>query len=170
MKLKDMILTSLLIAIGFVLHYIVPPIVGGMKPDFLLAMLFVALYIDHSPKNAIVAGILAGIFSALTTGFPGGQIANMCDKIVTAFVVMTMIKLFANVNSNISVLVTAFIGTVISGVVFLQTALLIVGNLPVAFPVLFTTVVIPAAIVNTIATFICYKVVFSTKNMVAHKA
>ncbi|MGB4287308.1 MAG: tryptophan transporter, partial [Tepidanaerobacteraceae bacterium] len=46
MKLKDMILTSLLIAIGLVLHYVVPPIVGGMKPDFLLAMLFVALYID----------------------------------------------------------------------------------------------------------------------------
>ncbi|MDD4570180.1 MAG: tryptophan transporter, partial [Tepidanaerobacteraceae bacterium] len=52
-----MILTSLLIAIGLVLHYVVPPIVGGMKPDFLLAMLFVALYIDHSPKNALVAGL-----------------------------------------------------------------------------------------------------------------
>ncbi|HHY71211.1 MAG TPA: tryptophan transporter [Thermoanaerobacterales bacterium] len=166
MKLKDMILTSLLIAIGLVLHYVVPPIVGGMKPDFLLAMLFVALYVDHSPKNALVAGILAGIFSALTTGFPGGQIANMCDKFVTAFVVMTMIKVFSNFNSNLSVLITAFVGTVISGVVFLQTALLVVGNLPVAFPVLFTTVVIPAALINTIATFICYKVVFSTRNMV----
>ena len=120
-----------------------PPIVGGMKPDFLLAMLFVALYIDNSPKNALVAGILAGIFSALTTGFPGGQVANMCDKIVTAFVVMLMIRVFDKFNSNFSVIITAFVGTVISGVVFLQTALLIVGNLPVAFPVLFTTVVIP---------------------------
>ena len=166
MKLKNMILTSLLIAIGLVLHYIVPPIVGGMKPDFLLAMLFVALYIDNSPKNALVAGILAGIFSALTTGFPGGQVANMCDKIVTAFVVMLMIRVFDKFNSNFSVIITAFVGTVISGVVFLQTALLIVGNLPVAFPVLFTTVVIPAALVNTIATFLCYKIVISTKNMV----
>lgn len=166
MKLKNMILTSLLIAIGLVLHYIVPPIVGGMKPDFLLAMLFVALYIDNSPKNALVAGILAGIFAALTTGFPGGQVANMCDKIVTAFVVMAMIKVFEKLNSNFSVIITAFVGTVVSGVVFLQTALLIVGNLPVAFPVLFTTVVIPAALVNTIATFLCYKIVISTKNMV----
>lgn len=170
MKLKDMILTSLLIAIGLVLHYIVPPIVGGMKPDFLLAMLFVALYINHRPKNALVAGLLAGIFSALTTGFPGGQIANMVDKFVTAFVVMAMIKVFSKFNSNLTVLFTAFVGTVLSGVIFLQTALFVVGSLPMAFPVLFTSVVIPAALVNTVATFICYKVVFSTRNMITHKA
>ena len=64
MKLKDMILTSLLIAIGLVLHYIV--LVGGMKPDFLQC--FVALYIDNSPRNALVAGLLLGYFP-LTTDF-----------------------------------------------------------------------------------------------------
>ncbi|HQA60448.1 MAG: tryptophan transporter [Tepidanaerobacteraceae bacterium] len=170
MKLKDMILTSLLIAIGLVLHYVVPPIVGGMKPDFLLAMLFVALYIDHSPKNALLAGLLAGTFSALTTGFPGGQVANMVDKFVTAFAVMAMIKAFQSFNSNLTVLFTAFVGTVISGVVFLQTALFVVGSLPMAFSVLFTSIVIPAALINTAVTFICYKVVFSTKSMITHKA
>ncbi|NLU10787.1 MAG: tryptophan transporter [Tepidanaerobacter acetatoxydans] len=170
MKLRDMILTSLLIAIGLVLHYIVPPIMGGMKPDFLLAMLFVALYIDDSPKNALLAGILAGIFSALTTSFPGGQIANMCDKIVTAFAVIAMIKVFSKLNQNVSVIITAIVGTIISGTVFLETALLIVGSLPVAFPVLFTTVVIPAAAVNTIATFVCYKVVASMQKSVLHRA
>jgi len=170
MKLKDMILTSLLIAIGLVLHYVVPPIVGGMKADFLLAMLFVALYIDHSPKNALLAGLLAGTFSALTTGFPGGQVANMVDKFVTAFAVMAMIKAFQSFNSNLTVLFTAFVGTVISGVVFLQTALFVVGSLPMAFSVLFTSIVIPAALINTAVTFICYKVVFSTKSMITHKA
>jgi len=170
MKLKDMVLTSLLIAIGLVLHYVVPPIVGGMKPDFMLAMLFVALYIDQSPKNALLAGLLAGIFSALTTGFPGGQIANMVDKFVTAFAVMAMIKAFSKFNSNLTVLFTAFVGTIISGVVFLQTALFVVGNLPTAFSVLFTSIVLPAAVINTIATFVCYKVVFSTRNMITHKA
>ena len=143
MKLKNMILTSLLTAIGLVLHQITPPIVGGMKPDFLLAMLFVALYIDHSSKNSFLAGILSGIFSALTTTFPGGQIANLCDKMVTAIVVMLLIKAFSRFNSNILVGITAFIGTIVSGTVFLGTALLIVGELPVAFPVLFTTVVLP---------------------------
>lgn len=170
MKLRNMILTSLLIAIGLVLHYIVPPIMGGMKPDFLLSMLFVALYIDSSPKNAVLAGLLAGIFSALTTGFPGGQIANMCDKMVTAFAVIAMIKALSRFNQNAAVIITAIVGTIISGTVFLGTALLIVGSLPLAFPVLFTTVVLPAAAVNTIATFICYKVIASMQNSVLHKA
>jgi hypothetical protein len=162
MKLKNMVLTALLMAMGLVLHQIVPPIVGGMKPDFLLAMLFMALYIDNSPKNALVAGLLAGIFSALTTGFPGGQIANMCDKMVTAFVVMAMIKATARMNRHISVPIVAFIGTIISGIVFLTTALMVVGSLPMAFPVLFTTIVLSAAAVNTVTTYIVYNVVFST--------
>jgi len=166
MKLKDMILTSLLIAIGLVLHQITPPIVGGMKPDFLVAMLFVALYIDHSAKNVFLAGLLSGIFSAITTTFPGGQIANLCDKMVTAIVVMLLIQFFSRFNSNLLVAVTAFIGTVVSGCVFLGVALLVVGELPVAFTALFTTTVIPAAIINTIVTFLCYKVVFSARNAI----
>ncbi|MGB4287828.1 MAG: tryptophan transporter, partial [Tepidanaerobacteraceae bacterium] len=116
------------------------------------------------------AGLLAGTFSALTTGFPGGQVANMVDKFVTAFAVMAMIKAFQSFNSNLTVLFTAFVGTVISGVVFLQTALFVVGSLPMAFSVLFTSIVIPAALINTAVTFICYKVVFSTKSMITHKA
>ncbi|MDI3534755.1 MAG: hypothetical protein PWQ82_1120 [Thermosediminibacterales bacterium] len=164
MKLKNMVLTSLLLAIGLILHQIVPPIVAGMKPDFLLAMLFVALYIDNTPKNAFLAGILAGIFSALTTGFPGGQIANPVDKMVTAFTVFFMIKAFSRLNTQLTVPVVAFIGTIISGTVFLGTALLVLGGkLPASFPVLFTTVVLPAAAVNTITTYICYNVVFSTR-------
>lgn len=161
MKLRKMILTALLMAIGLVLHQIVPPIVGGMKPDFLLAMLFIALYIDNSPKNALVAGLLAGIFSAMTTSFPGGQIANMCDKMVTAFAVLAMIKAFGRMNRHISVPITAAIGTVISGTVFLATALIVVGSLPMAFSLLFVTIVLPAAAVNTIATYAVFNVVFS---------
>jgi len=161
MKLEKMILTALLMAIGLVLHQIVPPIVGGMKPDFLLAMLFIALYIDSSPKNALLTGILAGIFSALTTGFPGGQIANMCDKMVTAFAVIAMIKVFGKMSHHLSVPIIAAIGTLISGTVFLATAIMVVGSLPMAFSVLFVTVVLPAAAVNTIATYIVFNIVFS---------
>lgn len=161
MKLKNMVITALLMAIGLVLHQIVPPIVGGMKPDFLLAMLFIALYINDSPKNALVAGLLAGLFSAMTTGFPGGQIANMCDKLVTSFAVMAMIKATAKFNKQISVPVVACLGTIISGTVFLATALVVVGSLPMAFPVLFVTVILPAVMVNSVTTYIVYNMVFS---------
>ena len=162
MKLKNMVLTALLMAIGFVLHQIVPPIVGGMKPDFLLAMLFIALFIDDSPKNALVAGLLAGIFSALTTGFPGGQMANLCDKLVTSFAVVALIKATAGFSKHFSVPLVACLGTMISGTVFLATALVVVGSLPVAFSVLFVTVVLPATLVNAVTTYIVYNMVFST--------
>lgn len=165
MKLKDMILTSLLLAIGLVLHHVIPPIVAGMKPDFLLAMLFVALYINNNPKNALLAGILAGIFSALTTGFPGGQIANLVDKLITSYTVFLLINIFSRVNAHLSVPVVAFIGTLVSGSVFLFTALKVVGSLPAPFSILFATVVLPAAVINTGATYICYNIVFSTKKV-----
>jgi hypothetical protein len=166
MKLKNMILTALLLAIGLVLHQIVPPIMGGMKPDFLLSMLFIALLIDNNPKNVFVAGLLSGIFSALSTGFPGGQIANMCDKIITAVIVYLMIKALDKLNPYFTVPVIAIVGTIISGTVFLGTALLVVGSLPLAFPVLFTTIVLPATVVNTIATCVIHKVVFTTRNAI----
>lgn len=161
-----MILTALLLAIGLVLHQIVPPIMGGMKPDFLLSMLFIALLIDNNPKNVFVAGLLSGIFSALSTGFPGGQIANMCDKIITAVIVYLMIKALDKLNPYFTVPVIAIVGTIISGTVFLGTALLVVGSLPLAFPVLFTTIVLPATVVNTIATCVIHKVVFTTRNAI----
>ncbi|WP_422446574.1 tryptophan transporter [Thermoanaerobacterium sp. DL9XJH110] len=165
MKLKDMILTALLMAIGLVLHQVVPPIVGGMKPNFLLAMLFVALFINNSPKNAFLAGVLGGTFAALTTTFPGGQIANFFEEIITAFVVSLLIKLMSKLSPHISVPVVGFLGTVESGTVFLTIALLVVGSLPVAFPVLFMTVVIPTAIINTFVTYVCYNIVFAARKV-----
>lgn len=165
MKLKDMVLTALLLSIGLILHQITPPIVGGMKPNFLLAMLFVALYINSSPKNAFLAGVIGGIFAALTTSFPGGQVANFFEEIITAFVVSFLIKLTAKISPHLSVPLVGFIGTVESGTVFLAIALLVVGSLPVAFPVLFVTIVIPAAVINTFVTYICYNVVFSARRV-----
>lgn len=36
----DMIITALLLAVGLVLHTITPPVFGGIKPDFCLAVCF----------------------------------------------------------------------------------------------------------------------------------
>ena len=166
MKLRNMIMTSLLIAVGFVLHHITPPIMGGMRPDFLLAMMFVALYLDDSPKNAFLAGALSGIFAALTTTFPGGQVGNIADKMVAAFAMILIIRAFSRFNPHFSVPAAAFIGTVISGVTFLSVALLVAGGLPMAFSALFITVVIPAAVVNVITTYVCYNVVFATRKAI----
>jgi hypothetical protein len=41
MKTKSLVLMSLLTAVGAALYLIIPPIAGGMKPDFMLTMMFI---------------------------------------------------------------------------------------------------------------------------------
>ncbi|HHY46923.1 MAG TPA: tryptophan transporter [Firmicutes bacterium] len=146
-------------AIGLVLHYVVPPIVLGMKPDLLLSMLFIVLLMESDPRLAMEAGIIGGILTALTTGFPGGQIPNLIDKIVTTLVMMGLIRVMRPaVGDKLLPAIVGVVGTILSGAVFLGSAALIVG-LPGPFKVLFTSVVLPAALVNTIALVILYPLV-----------
>lgn len=160
MNLRKLVLSSLLLAIGLILHQIVPAIFMGMKPDFLLSMMFIAIFLGDDYKLALIVGAAAGIFTALTTTFPGGQVANIVDKLVTCNVVFILYRLTKNkLNSQIQMAIIALLGTLVSGLVFLGTALLFFG-LPSPFSVLTLTVVVPAAIINTAASLILYNAVF----------
>jgi len=133
MNMKKNIVTALLIAIGYILHQIVPGAVGSMKFDIMLSMIFVALFINQDFKNTMVTAILGGIITAMTTTFPGGQLPNIIDKIVTCIAVYGMLKATEKLPySKIRIGVISFIGTVISGTVFLFSALVLAG-LPVPF-------------------------------------
>lgn len=159
MNLRKNILISLLLAIGYIMHQITPGTIGNMKFDLLLSFLFVALFISRDLKSAILAGLLAGFITAITTTFPGGQIANVVDKVVTSLAVYLMIKLSDKFKfKQISTGIISFIGTVISGTTFLFTALMLVG-LPAPFPVLFAGIVIPTAVTNIFVTLIVYNAV-----------
>lgn len=159
MNLRKNILISLLLAIGYIMHQITPGTIGNMKFDFLLAFLFVALLISRDLKSTILAGLLAGFITALTTTFPGGQIANVVDKIVSSFAVYLMIKVSDKVKfKQVSTGIIAFIGTIISGTVFLSTALVLVG-LPAPFTALFAGIVLPTAVTNIFVTLIVYNAV-----------
>ncbi|MBP7073345.1 MAG: tryptophan transporter [Clostridia bacterium] len=159
MNLRKNILISLLLAIGYIMHQITPGTIGNMKFDFLLAFLFVALLISRDLKSTILAGLLAGFITALTTTFPGGQIANIVDKIVSSFAVYLMIKVSDKVKfKQVSTGIIAFIGTIISGTVFLSTALVLVG-LPAPFTALFAGIVLPTAVTNIFVTLIVYNAV-----------
>lgn len=156
MKIKNMILTSVLLAMGFVLHAIVPGFFG-MKFDLMLTFMFIAIMINPSIKNALLAGLLSGILTAMTTTFPGGQLPNLIDKLVTAFVVLALIKILSHVKIDaVKSAIIGFIGTVTSGLIFLTSALVIVG-LPAPLGILITTIVIPTAIANTLITVVVYK-------------
>lgn len=165
MNLRDMIETALFLAIGYVLHAIVPPILMGMKPDLLLAMLFLVILRRPSFRNALLAGAIAGVITALTTSFPGGQIANLVDKIVTSLVVCALVVAFSRVDRRVTAGLVGAVGTIVSGVVFLGTALVLVG-LPGPFSALFTTVVLPAAALNTVAVVIIFPLVTAIESRV----
>ncbi|URZ08725.1 tryptophan transporter [Clostridium felsineum] len=150
MDLKKLIINSLFLAIGVVLNQITPPILFGMKPDFSLAMLFIIILLNDDFKTCILTGVVAGLLAAAVTTFPGGQLPNIIDRIVTTSLVFIAVQPLKNkMNDKISIILTSLVGTIISGSVFLGSALVIVG-LPASFKALFITVVLPATIINAI--------------------
>ena len=153
---KQLVTNSLLLAVGFLLHYVTPAIGLPMQIDFSLITLILVINLNkNSFSTCIAGGIATGIFSGLTTKFPMGLIPNIIDKITTAIAVYLLVKLLDKtaLHSKVKAVITNAVGTVISGTVFLVSALLLTG-LPAPFSLLFVTVVIPATIVNTIAGFL----------------
>ena len=157
--LRKNILTALLMAIGFILRQLIPGLIGGMKGDIMLSVIFVSLLINREFKNALLTGLLGGLITAMTTTFPGGQLPNVIDKLITCMVVYYMIKLLSRFEGNTAVTgAIAFVGTVISGSIFLASALVISG-LPAPFTTLFSVVVLPTAGVNIFMTLVVYSTV-----------
>ena len=152
---KQLTTNSLLLAVGFLLHYVTPAI-GSMQIDFSLITLILVITLNkNSFSTCVASGVATGIFSGLTSKFPLGFIPNILDKIVTTIFVYLLIRLLdkTTLHSKIKAVITNAVGTLISGTVFLVSALLFTG-LPAPFSVLFITVVIPAIVVNTIAGFL----------------
>lgn len=156
MNLRKNIMIALLLAIGYIMHQIVPGTIGSMKFDLMLSFIFVALFISRDFKSTILTALLGGFITALTTTFPGGQAANIVDKLVTCISVYLMLKISDKLKfKQFSTGIIAFIGTIISGTTFLYTALILVG-LPAPFPVLFAGIVLPTAVTNIFVTLIVY--------------
>ena len=81
---KKIALNSLLLAIGLLLHQLTPVIGLPIQPDITLIMLFEIMIINREDyKTSLICGIVTGIFTALTTKFPGGQLPNIIDKAIT---------------------------------------------------------------------------------------
>ena len=156
MKTKEIALAAILLASGLVLHSVVPPVFGGVKPDFLLATMVIAILSQPRLRNTVIIGVVAGLLAALTTGFPGGQIPNIVDKILTALISLALIKATLGMHSMIVVGLISGAITFFSGFIFLASALLLVG-LPAPLSVLFVVVVIPTAFANTISGAVLFK-------------
>lgn len=159
MNSKKLVINSLLLAIGAILHQLTPPIVLGIKPDFSLAMLFIIILLNEDYKSCISAGIITGILSAATTAFPGGQLPNLIDKFITANAIFLLLyPIRKTLNNQVKMILTAIIGTLLSGTVFLVSALIIVG-LPASFKLLFLSVVLPSTALNAVASVFLFNIV-----------
>ncbi|MFE7061497.1 tryptophan transporter [Sutcliffiella sp. NPDC057660] len=163
MNTKTLVALSLMVGIGAVLHTVVPGVILGMKPDLGLTMMFLAIMLFPEKKNVLLVGIVSGLISALTTGFPGGQIPNIIDKPITAFLFFFLLLAVKKINKPIvkAGALTA-IGTIVSGVIFLSSALVLVG-LPggESFTFFLVTAILPATALNTVLMVIIYPIVTS---------
>lgn len=170
MNTKKIVINALLLAIGAILHQITPALGLPMQPDFALAMLFIIMIINNNDyKTSLISAIITGVFTALTTKFPGGQLPNIIDKLITVnlmyIILLTVNKTLKyininnnNIKQNLLVIISFPLGTLISGTAFLVSAQYIVG-LPAKFSILFITTVIPALLINTIGGFIIYQTI-----------
>lgn len=162
MNTRILVILSLLVGIGTVLHAFVPPMLFGVKPDMLLSMMFLGILLFPKVKYVLILSIASGIISALTTSAPGGQIANIIDKPITAILFFAMFLLLKNrININISAPVLTAFGTMISGSIFLSVALYILGLMEGGFLALFVGMVLPATVLNTIIMIVVYPIIQS---------
>ncbi|TQR04204.1 tryptophan transporter [Psychrobacillus soli] len=159
MNTKNLVLMSLLIGVGAVLYIIIPGINGGMKPDFMLTMMFIGILLFPEVKSVFLLGISTGVISGLFSTFPGGFVPNIIDKSVTAFVFFGLVLLLTKYAHKLPVaIVLTCVGTLVSGTVFLSTAIFVFGAGAI-FGELFVLVVLPAIAINAIAFFIIYPII-----------
>src|SRR5690554_3647684 len=127
MNTRVLVILSLLVGIGAVLHLVAPPIFG-VTPDLLLAMMFLGILLFPKFQYVLLLSVVTGLIAALTTMFPGGEIASMVEKPVAAFVFFGLFLLIRNgVDIKFSAPILTAIGTIISGMVFLSIPLFMMG-------------------------------------------
>ncbi len=152
---------ALLVGVGAALYIVIPGFNGGMKPDFMLTMMFIGILLFPSVKEVFLLAISTGIISGLFSTFPGGFVPNIIDKFVTAFIFFAVVVLLKKTAQKVVVAaILAGIGTIISGSVFLGSAILVIGA-DIPFGALFLTVVLPAVAINIVAFIIIYPIIIS---------
>lgn len=159
MNTKKMAANAILIAVGAILHQLTPGL--GIQSDFSLAMLFIIIVLNKDYKTTLTCGIIIGVFTALTTKTPGGQLPNVVDKLITAnLIYLILMPLRSKMNKLVQMALVLPLGTLISGTTFLTLLATIVG-LPAgaSFGVLFISVVVPTMIVNTFIGLALFKIV-----------
>lgn len=159
MNTKNLVLMALLVSVGAVLYILIPGINGGMKPDFMLTMMFIGILLFRDVKSVFLLAVTTGIISGLFSSFPGGFFPNIVDKFITAFVFFALAVLLKRVSAKLPVgIALTAIGTVLSGTIFLSAAIFMIGA-DIPFLALLLTVVLPATVLNGAAFAVMFPIV-----------
>lgn len=161
MNTKNLVLMALLVGVGAALYVITPGMVQGMKPDFMLTMMFIGILLFPTFKETFLLAIATGVLSGLFTTFPAGFIPNVIDKAITGFVFLTIVLIIKKLATKTAVAaVLVGFGTILSGSIFLSVALFVFGaDVGATFIALFIGVVLPAVAFNVIAFIIIYPII-----------
>ncbi|PSL30630.1 tryptophan transporter TrpP [Planomicrobium soli] len=161
MNTKNLVLMALLVSVGAALYLIIPGINGGMKPDFMLTMMFVGILLFPNVKSVFLLAVTTGVISGLFSTFPGGFFPNVIDKFFTAFIFFAVVMLLKKVATRLPVAVALCgLGTILSGAIFLSAAIFVIGA-EIPFGLLFATVVLPAVLLNGVAFLFIFPIVIS---------
>lgn len=72
MNTKNLVFMALLVAVGAALYLVIPGYNGGMKPDFMLTMMFIGILLFPQARNVFLlggtTGVISGIFQASLVG------------------------------------------------------------------------------------------------------
>ena len=159
MHTKNLVLMSLLVSVGAALYLVVPGFNGGMKPDFMLTMMFIGILLFPKASHVFLLAITTGVISGLFSTFPAGFIPNVVDKFITAFVFFAVVLLLKNLSTKLPVAVAlTAIGTLFSGVIFLSVAIFVL-HVDLPFSGLVIGVVLPTVALNAIAFFFIFPIV-----------
>ncbi|MDU7142746.1 MAG: tryptophan transporter [Anaerococcus vaginalis] len=152
MKTKTITQASILLAIGTILH-LIPGFVGTVKPDFMLVCVFTIIILNKDFKMSLAVGLAGGILAGITTSAPGGFVPNITDKIISSLFVYFAVKFLEKIKIKIENIFSIgslyFLGTAVSGLVFLFL-MNITGALPEGFGIklMFVSLVLPTAGIN----------------------
>lgn len=161
MNTKNLVLMALLVGVGAALYIVIPGYGEGMKPDFMLTMMFIGILLFPTVKETFLLSIATGVLSGLFTTFPAGFAPNIIDKAITGFIFLAAVIILKKfLNNMVGSAVLVGLGTILSGSIFLSVALFVFGaNVGQTFAMLFVAVVLPAVVLNIVAFVIIYPIV-----------
>lgn len=156
LSVKDIILVAVLLAAGAVLKFFVGQFVniGGMKPNFIIAMYCLAIMlIKPKPYEAAVIGLLAGAVCQL---FPGTPYLNFASELLGALAMSLLILLPLQIGKlNLRPAICTFISTVVSGGSFVVGLIFVLGA-ETATLIAYIPIVLGTALINCIIVSLLY--------------